>query len=278
MTAWREFLVFVDGSEDGLARMAMAMDVAAAHKGRLEALVLVELPLPVSSETLEGMFDDTFRKVRKAGADAVVALQGIAKGAAIEVSVDSWEIPGGQARDAAARAARTADLVIFGKPETLDDSDLDTDIFVGATMEGGRPCLMLPRWIKPHAWGKRGLISWKGTPEAARAVQGAVPFLKEAEAVRLCLASPRSEREGEDEASVARVAKYLERHGVRVETPIIRDSWEGPERMIVSEVEGFNADFMVLGAYEGSRIQEELFGGVTARIVRDSTIPVLMAH
>ncbi|MEJ0060374.1 MAG: universal stress protein [Terricaulis sp.] len=68
------------------------------------------------------------------------------------------------------------------------------------------------------------------------------------------------------------MAKYLERHDVRVETPIIRDSWEGPERMIVSEVEGFNADFMVLGAYEGSRIQEELFGGVTARIVRDSTI------
>ncbi|MEJ0060375.1 MAG: hypothetical protein WDM79_12730 [Terricaulis sp.] len=142
MTVWREFLAFVDGSEDGLARMRMAMDVAAKHKGRLEALVLVELPLPdlaVASETLEGMFDDAYRKVRTAGANAVTALNIIAKEAKVEVNVSSWEIPGGQARDAAARAARTADLVIFGKPETLDDSDLDTDIFVGATMEGGRP-------------------------------------------------------------------------------------------------------------------------------------------
>ncbi|HVY84802.1 MAG TPA: universal stress protein [Caulobacterales bacterium] len=278
--SWRDFLAFVDGSEDGLARMKMAIDVAAAHKGRLEALVLVELPapaVPVGQGMINEVLDEAIHKRRIAGQDAVEALQKIAAGAS-NVSVASWEVPNGQAREAAARAARTADLVIFGKPETLDDSDLDTDIFVGATLAGGRPCLMLPRWINPHSWGRRAVVSWKGTPEAARAVQGALPFLKQAEAVRLIVANPRGERDGEDEAGIARAVAYLQHHDVKVDGPVVRESWEGPERMVVSETEGFNADFLVIGAYESSRLQEEVFGGVTARVVRDATIPVLMAH
>ena len=37
---WQEFLVFADASEDGVARLRMAMNVAKAFDGKLEALVL----------------------------------------------------------------------------------------------------------------------------------------------------------------------------------------------------------------------------------------------
>ncbi|MES1199708.1 MAG: universal stress protein [Pseudomonadota bacterium] len=275
---WREFLVFVDGSEDGLARFKMAQDIA--KDGRLEALVLVELAapnVPLGQGMVDELLDEANHNRRIAGQDAVEALQKLAAGAA-NVTITSWEVSNGKAREAAARAARTADLVIFGKPESFDGSELDTDIFVGATLEGGRPCLMLPRWIMPHAWGRRAVISWKGTPQAARAVQGALPFLVKAEAVRLCVANPRGEHEGEDEAGVERAVNYLKTHGVKVEAPVMRESWEGPERMVVSEAEGFNADLLVIGAYESARLQEEMFGGVTARVARDATIPVLLAH
>ncbi|MFO1016467.1 MAG: universal stress protein [Hyphomonadaceae bacterium] len=277
--SWKEFLVFVDGSEDGIARLRLAMAIADEHQGNLEALVLAPVPLnyAVAGEVLSAIESETRITLRAECEATVAALREVA-GKAANVHIHAWDIPSSDSQAAAARASRSADLVIFGRPEEMDGSRLDTDIFVGATTEGGRPCLMFPRWINPHPWGRRAVISWKGTPEAARAVQAALPFLKKAEAVRLCVANPQGEHVGEDEAGIARVHNYLRRHGVRVEEPVVRESWEGPDRMIVSEVEGFNADFLVFGAYEGPRWADELWGGVTARMIKDAQIPVLMAH
>ena len=38
------------------------------------------------------------------------------------------------------------------------------------------------------------------------------------------------------------------------------------------------ADLLVLGCYGHSRLRETVFGGATTRILRDMTLPVLMAH
>jgi nucleotide-binding universal stress UspA family protein len=35
---------------------------------------------------------------------------------------------------------------------------------------------------------------------------------------------------------------------------------------------------LVLGCYGHSRLRETVFGGATTRILRDMTLPVLMAH
>ncbi len=278
--SFKEFLVFIDGSEDGVARFRLAMDVAKTNDAHLDAIVLNRLPGPPLGVGADGMglYKEETQKSRE---QAVVALEALAKvsaGAGQDVHVHVVECGADQAQAAAARLARTADLVMLGKPEELDDSDLDTDIFLGAVLEGGRPCLVFPRWINPHRWGRRALVWWKGTPESSRAVHGALPFLAQAEEVRICVANPRGEREGEDERSLQRLGTYLMRHGAKVGDPVMRESWEGPEYMVASEVEGFNADLVVLGAYENGRMREELFGGVTAKLVKDATVPILLAH
>ncbi|MBY0564779.1 MAG: universal stress protein [Hyphomonadaceae bacterium] len=261
MGAWREILVFADGSEDGLARMRMAWDLAQKHDARLEALVL-RPPADLNVVT-EG---------------AVEALRAIPGDQGQRVHVHRIDTGEDDAQAIAAREARLSDIVIFGKPETLDNSPLDTEIFAGALLGGGRPCLMLPRWISPRAFGRRPLVAWRGDEEAARALHWSLPFLREAEEVRICLANPRSEREGEDEAGMARLASYVRRHGVNVGEPIIRESWEDSQRMILSELEGFNADMLVMGAFGTPRLVQELFGGVTTALVREARVPVLLAH
>jgi nucleotide-binding universal stress UspA family protein len=259
--AWREILVFADGSEDGLARMRMAWDLAEQHKARLETLVL--RPPADLNVVVDG---------------AVEALRAIPGAQGNRVHVHCIDLGEDDAQAVAAREARLADLVIFGKPETLDNSLLDTDIFAGALLGSGRPCLMLPRWIKPHTFGRRPLIAWRGVEEAARALHWALPFLREAEEVRICLANPRTEREGEDEAGMAKLTSYVRRQGVNVGEPVMRESWEDSQRMILSELEGFNADMLVMGAFGAPRLLQEMFGGVTAAIVRDVRVPVLLAH
>jgi|CXWL01.1.fsa_nt_gi nucleotide-binding universal stress UspA family protein len=278
---WRDVLTFVDASEDGIARLNMAYDVAKKLNARLDAHVVVRLPSPAygpGSEAMLEIYEDVVADYRKQGADAVAALRTSVVGDTKAVALHAAEALASEVRAMAARMARTSDLVVVGQPEDIDRSDIDTDVLVGALLGGGRPCLMLPRWIKPHVWGRRALIAWKGTPESARAVQGALPFLRDAEKVRICVANPRTEREGEDERGVARLASYLLHHGVPVEEPVIAQSWEGAERLIFSEIEGFNADLVVMGAYSRPRFQEIIFGGMTAAMIREAKTAVLMAH
>lgn len=278
---WREILTFVDASDDGQARLRMGLELSKAHDARLDAHVVVRLPAPAygpGREAVAGFYDRVVADLRAEGARALETLRGADEETPKRAALHAAEAVASELRAMAARMARTSDLIIVGQPEDIDRSDVDTDVLVGALLGGGRPCLMLPRWIKPHAWGKRALIAWKGTPEAARAVYGALPLLRKAESVRLCLANPRTQREGEDEHGMARVASYLLRHGVRVEAPVIRQSWEGAEPMIFSEIEGFNADLVVMGAYSRPRFQEIIFGGMTARMIREAKTAVLMAH
>src|SRR3546814_1328284 len=62
--------------------------------------------------------------------------------------------------------------------------------------------------------GKRILLAWNGSREAARAAHDALPFLKKAEAVTVFSASPH---EGQH-ALGADIAAHLGRHGVNATT------------------------------------------------------------
>lgn len=279
--AWCEILVFADASEDGLVRAKIAQDIASKHKAHLEIDVMAPLPAPPygpGAEVMADIYASAVASARGAGAAAASKLRAALTGDVEALSVHERDCFPHEVKALAARASRTADLVVLGKPETLDRSDLDTDIFLGAVFGSGHACLVLPRWIKAHAFGKRVLIAWKGTPEAARAVQAAMPFISAAEHVRIVVANPRDGLEGEDAASLGRLATYLMRHGAKVEAPVVSSSWEGPEKMFPSEIEGFNADLLVMGAYSRPRFQEIIFGGMTAAMVRDARIPLLLTH
>ncbi|MGE0045253.1 MAG: universal stress protein, partial [Hyphomonadaceae bacterium] len=75
-----------------------------------------------------------------------------------------------------------------------------------------------------------------------------------------------------------RVCDYLRMHGVRVEAPKTMRSREAPETVLAAEIEAFHADLLVMGAYSRPRLQEIMFGGTTAAMIREARIPVLLAH
>ncbi len=106
---------------------------------------------------------------------------------------------------------------------------VEAELLIGALLGGAAPVLMLPRWMKPHTLGKRVLIAWKGTPEAARAVKGA------------------ARRHGENEEGLEQLEAYLTRHGARVEPQMI--SWEGAEKLFPAEIDDFNADLVSMKSH-----------------------------
>jgi hypothetical protein len=62
-------------------------------------------------------------------------------------------------------------------------------------MESGRPVLLVPYSGRFEHCGRRALIGWNATREAARAAFDAVPILKQADSVHVTWIDPQRSRE-----------------------------------------------------------------------------------
>ncbi len=170
-----------------------------------------------------------------------------------------------------AQYGRFADLVVMGRG-TPDDGTQDT--LEAALMDTGRPLLIAPA-SAPSAIGGTVLIAWKDTPEAARAVSCAVPFI--AGAKRVVIATVVEEGEKED-TSGARLQRALRWHNAAVELHVLRRGAGSAAEALHAEAASLGADLLVMGGYSHSRLREVVFGGFTRHTLSGSTLPVLMAH
>jgi nucleotide-binding universal stress UspA family protein len=174
---------------------------------------------------------------------------------------------------AAATACNTADLVVASQyhdsiPAAAGYSP--DELVLGA----GRPVLILPVAGELRPIGRRVLVAWNGSREAARSAFDSLALLDaEAELKLVSVDSPRGD------ATLAGMTRTLGRHGVRA-APVSTTRSEGRSTAdeILKEAGEFGADLLVLGCYGHSRLRETVFGGATTRILRDMTLPVLMAH
>jgi hypothetical protein len=70
--------------------------------------------------------------------------------------------------------ARTADLLVIGRSD--DHQKVPSDMLEAALINSGRP-LLIPPSAPISALPDTVVIAWKSTPETARAVTAAMPFL-----------------------------------------------------------------------------------------------------
>lgn len=173
-----------------------------------------------------------------------------------------------------AARARYADLCILGQEDPDDGQSVDVwrGFAADVVVASGQPCLVLP-WIPPPpAIGRRVIIAWSNTCEAARAVTAALPFLRTAEDVRLIGCGPYARRE------LAALQRRLGHHAIRTSTLALEKDDEGVGDLLLSEAASRGADLLVMGCYGHSRAREWTLGGTTKSIFQAMTVPVLMSH
>jgi len=73
---------------------------------------------------------------------------------------------------------------------------------------------------------------------------------------------------------------HLGRHGLRAKTQVIRHelSTLSVSDTLLAQAAELDADLLVMGAYGHSRLREMILGGVTRDILRNTNVPVLIAH
>lgn len=170
-----------------------------------------------------------------------------------------------------AQYGRFADLVVMGRGSG-DDGAAET--LEAALMDTGKALLIAPA-SAPTSLGKRVVIAWKDTPEAARAVSCALAFIGRAEQVTIVSVADDPETQ---DASGARLLRALRWHNPSVALrQVVRGSSSAVE-MLHREAETLSADLLVMGGYSHSRLREVVFGGFTRSTLGASTVPVLMAH
>lgn len=144
-------------------------------------------------------------------------------------------------------------------------------------LHGARPVLVIPPGWPGLPLSGTAVVGWDGSTRAIRAIQGALPLLKQAESVKLALVNPDATANRHGAEPGADMALHLARHGVKVEVVIEHtQASAGEALMAIAHASG--ATVLVTGAFGHSRAREFVLGGVTRTLLAKSQTPLLIAH
>lgn len=168
-----------------------------------------------------------------------------------------------------------ADLLVIGQQLRLPETGSAPPGFVEMViLDSGKPTLVVPVAMRCATVGRRIVVAWNGSPQAARALAGALPLLRLADEVHVASWSRLAPM-----APFSRIdaVAWLRRHGVDARVHLLE-----PSAHVARDIGPFAAsvggDLVVMGCYGRSRASERVFGGATRSVLATMDVPVLMAH
>ena len=284
----RKFLLPVSSSASAEAALHIGLTLAKRWHAHLQVLHIRtdsrELA-PFAGEGLTGaMIEDMMNATEREGGARERSLEEL-----FALATEAAQIPVGEAlrgRDEPsasftsltgredeliAHKARLADLTIVPHPQSGEDVAA-ADALHAVLFDSGRPVLLSPV-LPPQTIGKRVAIAWNGTATAASALSSVMPFVRQAEAVRI-LISDDYRRPG---PTGAEVAEYISHHGVIAEVVPFYPRKGSTGAGLLAAAADFGADLMSMGAYStASRLRELILGGITRHVLENAQLPVLM--
>ena len=137
----------------------------------------------------------------------------------------------------------------------------------------GRPVLIAPKTV-PRSLDAGALIAWNGSREANRAVGAALDLL----ATQKQVAVYNAPEAGRNAANPAELIEFLARHGIAARRVAAGKGAASIGADLLEVARRERASLLVMGAYTHGRFREMVLGGVTAHVLRQAKLPVLLAH
>lgn len=265
---------------DGTDRSNRALDAALALAGRSDAHVIgcgVEnyptVPDFVGAQVPAEVYESVAAQVRQTLDKAHEAFDERCRRAG-RSDRSEWQQVRGDPAAALSSAARCTDLIVVGQSEPDKDPAHIAALPDDLVLSAGRPILTVPYIGAPESFGDRILVAWTDTRESARAVMDSLPLLQAAKSVSVVTVAPGEE----DAVPGADIARWLSEHGVQAELTRMGTTEIDIASVILNQVSETGADLIVMGAYGHSRLRETVLGGTTRTVLRQMTVPVVMAH
>lgn len=270
--AFKHILLHLDATVHCRKRIEIALDLAKKGDGVISAVFCQTNP-QMSAIVGTHPVDDALRKM---AADAESDFMAAAKDAGVTAQVSNTLCTShAQVVQAVTWAARTSDIAILGQYDwSTNYSGIPADLAENVILHSGRPVLVVPFAGEFKTVGTRCLIAWNGGRESARALNDAIPMMKESKMVEVFAI----QKEGVKRPSEKELVVHLEKHGIPCKAAHDRRDKVSITDLLLSHAADEGSDLIVMGAHGHYGVSHMLKGGNTREILKHMTVPVLMSH
>lgn len=277
---FKNLLIHLDHSSGCQNRLTTAFDLAKTFDAKLNGLFVVPdyvVPSYVEAQISVDLITDVTEKAIARAKEKLAEYQKLADDAGVSMTSQVVE---GQVIPILREHSKYADLLLLGQDQPDDPDNASYGLADALLFEGGCACIVVPHSGKLAAPGKRVLLTWNASRESARALREAMPFLTRAESVVVLSSEPD---DGSDDIArghphAQELLRLLESHGIDAVSSGISDPDISASDAIIGQAADMNADLIVMGAYGHARLREIILGGVTRDLLKQSTLPLLLAH
>lgn len=170
--------------------------------------------------------------------------------------------------------SRFFDLTILGQYENLIAADellLHPDRIA---FESGRPILVAPKTHSEVEINEHAVVAWDGRRTASRAFFDAMQVLETKKKVSIVTVGKPGCIPISTEIDLPTI---LARHGVAADHTYLPNVGSIAHTLL-EHCATVGAGLLVMGAYEHSKISEDLFGGVTSSVLQNTNVPLFLSH
>lgn len=279
--AYKTILVHLDDSKACAKRTQAALDLAARQDAHLVGLyIAIEYSAPayLAAQLPRDLIERQAEQAKEATDKALAAFDEAARRAGVHAEPRGARAYADEVEGLLGLHGRYADLVVLGQHDPDDPRSMGEGAVEHAVLAIGRPLLVVPYVGAAAGFGRRPLLLWDASREAASAVDDALPLLQAANRVDVLSVNPRAGIRGHGEEPGADIATVLSRHGVKAEARHVVSKEISIADTILSTASDLGSDMLVMGAYGHSRFRELVLGGVTRSVLQHLAMPALMSH
>ncbi len=264
----KNILLLVHSGHGQEARIEVALDVVRAIGGHLTCLDVTVYPAMAGDYGDSSAILYTDECVREAKNKLSLEPRLLAEG----VSWD-WIDARGPLDLSLIKASGLADLIILNTMLDETGSSNMRGVVGEVLLRGHRPILAVPDTATALSLSGHAVIAWDGSDAAIDALRASVPLLRLAMIVTIL-----EIKDGSVDTPAEDAATYLSRYGISATVRAPHALLDDAATIILREVGLLDPDYLVMGGFGHSRMREALFGGVTRRLLSESSIPLLLAH
>lgn len=277
---FKNILLHLDHSSGCKNRLETAFALAKKYDALITGLFVVPdyvVPSYVEAQISVDLITDVTEKALSRARETLTDYEKMADDAGARMEAHVLE---GQVIPILREHTKYADLLMLGQDQPDDPDNASYGLADALLFEGACPCMMVPHSGKLAVPGKRVLLTWNASRESARALREAMPILAGAEDVVVLSSEPDNA-----DVEIARghphadeLARFLESHGIESVSSGIADLDVSTSDAILGQAAEMNADLIVMGAYGHARLREIILGGVTRDLLKQSPVPLFLAH
>ncbi len=172
------------------------------------------------------------------------------------------------------------DYIFVSQPKKAGQAVFNESHFVNQLLtDTGLPLAIIPENWTADSFAKTPLFGWKESREAMAAFHHTANLMRNANKVDV-VNVVKKEHSDTEFVNGIEICDYLAEHEVSCEyfsQPMLETERHEFEGLIRHLKENAN-DAIIIGAYSHSRIREVIFGGMTRDLIRNSPVPLLLAH